>query len=202
MTKSGTKVGFIGLGIMGAPMALNLIKAGHTLFVASRSKIPAELAEAGATVCTNATEVAKRADVIFTMVPDTPHVQDVLFGETGVANGLSAGKTVVDMSSISPMATKQFAQQINALGCDYLDAPRHQQQPVEARIVLEAHLAQGPVHHRHAGLLQSRVEHEIAGHAVTSPAAAARASWNIATDTRNVGRAPANGGRAGTRSPP
>lgn len=123
MTKSGTKVGFIGLGIMGAPMALNLIKAGHQLFVASRSKIPAELAEAGATVCTNATEVARRADVIITMVPDTPHVQDVLFGETGVAKGLSAGKTVVDMSSISPMATKQFAQQINALGCDYLDAP-------------------------------------------------------------------------------
>ncbi len=123
MTKSGTKVGFIGLGIMGTPMALNLIKAGHTLFVSSRSKIPAELAEAGATVCTNATEVAKRADVIITMVPDTPHVQDVLFGDTGVAKGLSAGKVVVDMSSISPMATKQFAQQINALGCDYLDAP-------------------------------------------------------------------------------
>lgn len=123
MTKSGTKVGFIGLGIMGTPMALNLIQAGHQLFVASRSKIPAALAEAGATVCTNATEVAKRADVVITMVPDTPHVQDVLFGETGVAKGLSAGKTVVDMSSISPMATKQFAQQINALGCDYLDAP-------------------------------------------------------------------------------
>jgi 2-hydroxy-3-oxopropionate reductase len=123
MTKSGTKVGFIGLGIMGTPMALNLIKAGHQLFVGSRSKVPAELAEQGATVCTNATEVAKRADVIITMVPDTPHVEDVLFGDTGVAKGLSAGKTVVDMSSISPMATKQFAKQINALGCDYLDAP-------------------------------------------------------------------------------
>lgn len=123
MTKSGNKVGFIGLGIMGTPMALNLIKAGHTLFVSSRGKIPVVLAEAGATVCTNATEVARRADVIITMVPDTPHVQDALFGETGVAKGLSAGKVVVDMSSISPMATKQFAQQINALGCDYLDAP-------------------------------------------------------------------------------
>jgi 2-hydroxy-3-oxopropionate reductase len=123
MTKSGQKVGFIGLGIMGTPMALNLIKAGHILFVSSRSKMPVELAEAGATVCTNATEVAKRADIIITMVPDTPHVQDVLFGETGVAKGLSAGKVVVDMSSISPMATKQFARQINALGCDYLDAP-------------------------------------------------------------------------------
>ena len=123
MTKSGQKVGFIGLGIMGTPMALNLIKAGHQLFVSSRSQIPGDLAEAGATVCTNATEVAKRADVIITMVPDTPNVQDVLFGDTGVVKGLSVGKTVVDMSSISPMATKQFALQINALGCDYLDAP-------------------------------------------------------------------------------
>jgi len=132
MTKNGTKVGFIGLGIMGTPMALNLIQAGHSLFVSSRSKVPAALAEAGATVCSSATEVAQRADIIVTMVPDTPHVQDVLFGETGVAKGLKdsvagpdgrVGKVVVDMSSISPMATKQFAQQINALGCDYLDAP-------------------------------------------------------------------------------
>ena len=123
MTKSGLKVGFIGLGIMGAPMALNLINAGHQLFVSSRSQVPAAFAEQGATICTNATEVAKRADIIITMVPDTPHVDDVLFGETGVAKGLSAGKTVVDMSSISPMATKKFAQKINALGCDYLDAP-------------------------------------------------------------------------------
>jgi 2-hydroxy-3-oxopropionate reductase len=123
MTKSGLKVGFIGLGIMGAPMALNLLNAGHLLYVSSRSQVPAVLAEHGATICTNATEVAKRADIVITMVPDTPHVEDVLFGETGVAKGLSAGKVVVDMSSISPMATKQFAQQINALGCDYLDAP-------------------------------------------------------------------------------
>jgi 2-hydroxy-3-oxopropionate reductase len=122
-TNNAMKVGFIGLGIMGAPMALNLRKAGHTLFVASRSKIPAAFAEAGATVCTNATEVAKRADIVICMVPDTPHVEDVLFGETGVARGLSEGKLVIDMSSISPMATKQFAQKINALGCEYLDAP-------------------------------------------------------------------------------
>jgi 2-hydroxy-3-oxopropionate reductase len=124
MTSSNPlKVGFIGLGTMGAPMALNLIKAGHTLFVASRGKIPAAFAEEGATVCTNATEVAKRADIVICMVPDTPHVEDVLFGETGVAKGLSKGKLVIDMSSISPMATKTFAQKINALGCDYLDAP-------------------------------------------------------------------------------
>jgi 2-hydroxy-3-oxopropionate reductase len=123
MTKNGLQVGFIGLGIMGAPMALNLLKAGHALFVASRGKIPAVFAEQGATVCNNATEVAKRADIVITMVPDTPHVDDVLFGETGVVRGLSPGKLVIDMSSISPMATKAFAQRINALGCDYLDAP-------------------------------------------------------------------------------
>ena len=123
MTKDGLKVGFIGLGVMGAPMALNLLKAGHTLFVASRSKVPTAFAEAGATVCTNAMEVAKRADIVITMVPDTPHVEDVLFGEHGVAQGLKPGQLVIDMSSISPMATKAFARQINALGCDYLDAP-------------------------------------------------------------------------------
>jgi len=123
MTPSELQVGFIGLGIMGTPMALNLIKAGHPLWVCSRGQVPAVLTQQGATVCANATEVAQRANVIIVMVPDTPHVQDVLFGENGVAKGLSAGKTVVDMSSISPMATKQFAQAINALGCDYLDAP-------------------------------------------------------------------------------
>ncbi|MDP1687315.1 2-hydroxy-3-oxopropionate reductase [Hydrogenophaga sp.] len=123
MTKDGLKVGFIGLGTMGTPMALNLLKAGHTMFVSSRSKVPEAFAAQGATICTNATEVARRADIVIVMVPDTPHVQDVLFGEHGVAQGLQAGKVVVDMSSISPMATKAFAQKINALGCEYLDAP-------------------------------------------------------------------------------
>ena len=123
MTFTALKVGFIGLGTMGTPMALNLRKAGHSLFVASRSKIPTALAEGGATVCTNAAEVAKRADIIITMVPDTPHVEDALFNPEGVAAGLSKGKIVVDMSSISPVATKDFAKRINALGCEYLDAP-------------------------------------------------------------------------------
>ncbi len=123
MTKSGLNVGFIGLGIMGTPMALNLLKAGHTLFVTTHGKLPDEFAEQGATICTNSTEVAKRADIVFVMVPDTPHVENVLFADDGVAKGLSKGKTVVDMSSISPMATKQFAKKINDLGCDYLDAP-------------------------------------------------------------------------------
>ena len=116
-------IGFIGLGIMGAPMAQHLAQAGHALFVHTRSKVPAVIAQTNATVCTSAQEVAKHAEVIITMLPDTPDVEKVLFGEHGVAHGLSAGKVVVDMSSISPMATKDFAQRIQALGCDYLDAP-------------------------------------------------------------------------------
>ena len=116
-----SKLGFIGLGIMGAPMAGHLLKAGHQLFVHTRSKVRPEVAEA--TQCKSGKEVAEKADVIFIMVPDTPDVEAVLFGENGVAAGLSKGKTVVDMSSISPMATKTFAQKIGALGCEYLDAP-------------------------------------------------------------------------------
>ncbi len=108
---------------MGLPMAGHLLAAGHQLFAQSRSGVPQALRDAGAQACHTATEVAQQADIIFTMVPDTPHVQEVFFGEHGVALGLSAGKTVVDMSSISPIATKQFAAQIQALGCDYLDAP-------------------------------------------------------------------------------
>ncbi len=117
------KLGFIGLGIMGTPMAGHLRAAGHELFVTTRSKLPPALLEAGASACASARAVAQAADVIFTMVPDTPDVEAVLFGEFGVASGLSAGKTVVDMSSISPIATKDFAQKISALGCEYLDAP-------------------------------------------------------------------------------
>ena len=117
------KLGFVGLGIMGAPMAGHLRAAGHTLFVTTRSTVPAALLQAGAVACASAAEVAAKADVIFIMVPDTPDVERVLFGKGGAAEGLSAGKTVVDMSSISPMATKDYAARINALGCDYLDAP-------------------------------------------------------------------------------
>jgi 2-hydroxy-3-oxopropionate reductase len=127
MTKSGLKLGFIGLGIMGTPMALNLIKGGHVLFVNTRSKVPQELADAGATVCTTPAGVAERADIIFTMVPDTPDVEKVLFGDNGVAQGLAKGggkdKVVVDMSSIDPIATKAYAKKINETGAAYLDAP-------------------------------------------------------------------------------
>ena len=123
MTSKPLKIGFIGLGIMGAPMAGHLLKAGHQLFVYTLGKMPEEIAASSATQCLDAKGVAQRADVIITMVPDTPDVAEALFGESGVAKGLTAGKVVVDMSSISPVETKQFAQKIEALGCDYLDAP-------------------------------------------------------------------------------
>ncbi len=118
-----TRVGFIGLGIMGRPMACHLLNGGHELVVHDRSKVPASLANRGALACSNAREVAERAEVIITMVPDTPDVEAVLFGPDGVAEGLSAGKVVIDMSSISPIATKDFARRIDRLRCDYLDAP-------------------------------------------------------------------------------
>ena len=127
-----SKLGFIGLGIMGKPMAAHLIAAGHQVFLTTLNAVPAALTAAGGVACASAQEVAQRADVIFLMLPDTPDVAQVLFGAQGVAAGLtdvqhapdgSAGKTVVDMSSIAPMDTKVFAQKINTLGCDYLDAP-------------------------------------------------------------------------------
>jgi 2-hydroxy-3-oxopropionate reductase len=117
------KVGFIGLGIMGSPMAGHLLKGGYKLFLNTLHKVPDELAAAGGVACATAAEVARQADVIITMLPDTPDVDKVLFGKAGVAEGLSKGKTVVDMSSISPIETKRFAAQIAALGCDYVDAP-------------------------------------------------------------------------------
>ena len=116
-------VGFIGLGIMGKPMVANLIKGGHTLFLASRSSVPQELIAAGGKACGSSKEVAQKAEVIITMVPDTPDVEKVLFGRDGVAEGLSAGKIVVDMSSISPIETKVFAERIMKSGADYVDAP-------------------------------------------------------------------------------
>ena len=117
------KLGFIGLGIMGAPMAGHLVNAGHEVFINTRSKVSPDLANSKAIQCKTPAEVAEKADLIFLMLPDTPDVEKVLFGEYGVASGLSKGKVVVDMSSISPIATKEFAKKMNALGCDYLDAP-------------------------------------------------------------------------------
>jgi 2-hydroxy-3-oxopropionate reductase len=117
------KLGFIGIGIMGAPMAGHLLDAGHEVAVNDINPIPQELLDKGAQVMSSAKEAAEKGDVIIVMVPDTPDVETVLFGANGVADGLSAGKIVIDMSSISPVETKQFAEKINALGCKYLDAP-------------------------------------------------------------------------------
>jgi 2-hydroxy-3-oxopropionate reductase len=113
-----TKIGFIGLGVMGRPMAGHLLEGGHELFVHSRRSPPKELTDKGAVACGNSNEVGQKADVIITMVPDTPDVEAVLFGVGGVAEGLSQGKIVVDMSSISPIATKEFAKKINDYGCE------------------------------------------------------------------------------------
>jgi len=117
------KLGFIGLGIMGAPMANHLVNAGYELFINTRSKVPEILAKTKAVQCPSPQAVAEQADIIFIMVPDTPDVEKVLFGDKGVVSGLSKGKVIVDMSSISPISTKEFAKKINALSCDYLDAP-------------------------------------------------------------------------------
>jgi 2-hydroxy-3-oxopropionate reductase len=117
-------IGFIGLGIMGAPMAGHLLNAGYSVVTSSHRKPPpAELTAKGLKAVDGHAAVAKAADMVVLMVPDTPQVEEVLFGERGVAEGLSKGKLVIDMSSISPIATKEFAKKINALGCDYLDAP-------------------------------------------------------------------------------
>ena len=116
-------IGFIGLGIMGKPMAENLIKGGHSLFLHSRSGVPGDLIEQGGKVSSSAKQVAQNANIIITMLPDTPDVEKVLFGENGVVQGLSQRKIVVDMSSISPIETRKFAVSINRLGCYYVDAP-------------------------------------------------------------------------------
>ena len=119
-----TQVGFIGLGIMGRPMAGHLMKAGHKLATVKHKKaLPEEIIGAGAVVCASAKEVAEKSEVIILMVPDTPDVEAVLFGAGGVEQGLAKGKLVIDMSSISPTATRAFAKRINDKGCDYLDAP-------------------------------------------------------------------------------
>jgi 2-hydroxy-3-oxopropionate reductase len=118
------KIGFIGLGIMGNPMAGHLLAAGYSVvttdhFVAA----PKELLEKGLKTVKGNKAVAEAADIIITMVPDTPHVADVLFGDNSLSAGLSKGKLVIDMSSISPVETKEFAKKVNATGADYLDAP-------------------------------------------------------------------------------
>ena len=118
------KIGFVGLGIMGAPMAHNLIKAGHSLWVhARRPESMQPLAQAGATVCSCARDVALNTEIIFIMVSDTCDVEQVILGETGVIQGAKPDSIVVDMSTISPVATKVLAQTLAARGVEMLDAP-------------------------------------------------------------------------------
>ena len=116
------KIGFVGLGIMGRPMAMHLKDAGHEIHVPERASLAGEV-RAAATVQPDARAVARAAEVVVLMLPDTPDVEAALFGPAGVAEGLSPGKLVIDMSSISPSATRGFAARINEKGCDYLDAP-------------------------------------------------------------------------------
>jgi 2-hydroxy-3-oxopropionate reductase len=116
-------VGFIGLGIMGRPMVRRLIEGSHRLFLNDHKPVPEEFLLAGAIAGASPADVAKNSEVILTMLPDTPDVEEALFGKDSVLEGLSAGKIVVDMSSISPIATKTFARRMNEAGCEYLDAP-------------------------------------------------------------------------------
>ena len=117
------KIAFIGLGIMGVPMCVNLCKAGYPVFAATRSKVAAEVTAAGATICPTAHSAAQQATIIITIVNDTPDVEQVLFGEHGVAQTNIKNKLIIDMSTISPTATQAFAQKIRALGAEYVDAP-------------------------------------------------------------------------------
>jgi len=117
-------IGFIGTGIMGRPMAGHLLAAGHMIFLHQhRSPLPEELLAAGAAVCGSPREVAAGSDVVILMLPDTPDVEAVLFGADGVVLGIAPGTIVVDMSSIDPISTRQFADRIKAAGGDYVDAP-------------------------------------------------------------------------------
>ncbi len=118
-----SNVGFIGLGIMGRPMAGHLQAAGHKLFLHTIGPMPDELVKGGGTVCDSSKDVAAKSDIVITMVPDTPDVAAALFNPGGVAEGLTPGKVVVDMSSISPTETKKFAARIGELGCTFFDAP-------------------------------------------------------------------------------
>ena len=125
MASQPLKIGFVGLGIMGAPMALHLIEAGHQLFVFTRGKTPGTIANSSARPCINARDVAERADIIFTMVPDTPDVEAVLFGESGVAGARFSDDAMIAAHLLDP--TRGFADVEDAarqlLGIDLPDDP-------------------------------------------------------------------------------
>ena len=117
-------IGFIGLGIMGKPMARNLLKAGHSLVVHNRSRAAVdELSREGAKVAASSQEVAGQSDILITMLPDSPDVELVYAGESGVFSGVKAGSLLIDMSSISPVVARKLAGEAERRGCDMLDAP-------------------------------------------------------------------------------
>jgi len=119
-----TELGFIGLGTMGQPMARHLYAQGEPVCVYDLNPLAvAELVAAGTTAGASSREVAAKADVIFIIVPDTPDVENVLFGKDGVSAGIRPGTIVVDMSSISPLATREFARRLGERGVTMLDAP-------------------------------------------------------------------------------
>lgn len=116
-----TRLGYIGLGIMGRGMAANLIQAGHTLTVWNRTPSKAEGLEA--TVVSSPQEVGPASDIVFLCVSDTPDVEEVVFGDFGVIHGMTDGDVLVDHSTISPVATRRFATQAGGLGVEWVDAP-------------------------------------------------------------------------------
>lgn len=117
-------VGFIGLGIMGTPMAKNVLKAGHKViaFDLNADRVQG-LVDVGAVAGTSGKDVAEQSDVVITMMQNSPNVEAALFSENGIAEGLSAGKAVIDMSSIAPLASRDFAERLEKLGVDFMDAP-------------------------------------------------------------------------------
>lgn len=118
------QVGFIGLGVMGRPMASHLLKAGHSLYTCiNQTPVHPDLLAAGIHVCATPAEVAAAAEILITMLPATEHVREVLLGSHGVIPAIDHGKIIIDMSSIDPAATRAFASQANQAGCEYLDAP-------------------------------------------------------------------------------
>jgi 2-hydroxy-3-oxopropionate reductase len=118
------KIGFIGLGIMGKPMSLNLIKAGYELVVMDRNPVVLEeLKAAGATVANSPKEVAEQVDVVITMLPNSPHVKEVVLGENGIVEGAKKGTAVIDMSSIAPLVSREVGEKLAELGIPFLDAP-------------------------------------------------------------------------------
>ncbi|OTQ57772.1 2-hydroxy-3-oxopropionate reductase [Gilliamella sp. A7] len=118
------KVGFIGLGIMGKPMSKNLLKAGYSLVVCDKNQSAVdEVVAAGAQSAVNAKEVAKLCDVIITMLPNSPHVKEVVLGEDGIIDGAKPGTTIIDMSSIAPLASREIHDEVVKKGLAMLDAP-------------------------------------------------------------------------------